>query len=52
MYFCLVQAIDDPSIGIYVKKVIENSPAYKVNFLIKADNPFFRILDFPLEINF
>lgn len=29
MYFCLIQAVDNPSVGIYVKKVIENTPASK-----------------------
>lgn len=30
MYFCLVQAAGDRNVGIYVKKVVEESPAHRV----------------------
>ena len=37
MYFCLVQGIGDANIGIYVKKVVENSAAYRDGRLEMGD---------------
>lgn len=37
MYFCLVQGIGDNNCGIYVKKVVENSAAYRDGRLEKGD---------------